>query len=160
MPIDYQALSGAAPLDARAGVPMDGPHRARLEQAKLYEGDKGTRLITEWSDEQAQWTSWNRFDPDQYGLPKTQALLDGLGIDRAKITDDLALEAELAARKGHVYLVETESRQGSRGDKWFTDTVIVGDQGQLVDMPADTNGLPERGAAPDADLFDDDDIPF
>ena len=160
MAIDYEALRG----DSAGGVvPDDGTHTARLERAVLRDTANGERLITDWSSEECSlWTSWNRFDPQ--GLPYTQQLLDGLGIDRKKITADDELSEALERVEGATFQVRTESRQGSQGDRWFTSTyieqVIAGRQEQLSDIPADTAGLPERDAAPDSgDLFGDD-TPF
>lgn len=161
MPVDFEALRGEK---SAGGVPDDGLHTARLERAALVETDRGSRLITEWSDENnLMWTSWNRFDAS--GMAFTQELLDGLGINRKQVTEDNFAD-ELASVEGSTYQVRTESKQGSQGDRWFTSTyieqTIAGRQQTLADMPADTRGLPERDAAPNGagDLFGDDDIPF
>jgi hypothetical protein len=168
--IDFDALKGAS----TRGVPEDGLHIARLERISFYEGDKGTQLITEWSNEaNVTWTSWNRFD--ETGLSFTQELLDGLGVDRSKWNPD-EFQDEVEKAVGGTYQVRTDSRRGRQGDKWFTNTyieqAIAGRQERMAtgsgaaprqpepDVPIDTQGLPERGNAPDADLFGDDDIPF
>lgn len=120
MPVDYEALrSGAS-----TGVPEDGAHTARLERARLYEGEKGSQLITEWSESGLWWTSWNRFDGQ--GMPFTQALLDGLGVDRSTLTDDDAFEDALAQAQGALYLVTTSAKQGNQGDRWFINTYVDG----------------------------------
>lgn len=141
--IDYEALRGGVVT----GVPDNGSHTARLERAKLWEGDKGSQLITEWSnDKNVMWTSWNRFDAN--GLPYTQDLLDGLGIDRSKITDDDKLEAALNEAEGRMYSVRTDSKQGSQGDRWFINTYVDGPAvAEQPELPVDAEGLPKPGAA-------------
>jgi hypothetical protein len=166
--VDYDRLRGEG--GDVADHPPDGLHVARLERAVLQDTKRGMQVLTEWSDpNNLMWTSWNRFDADQFGMPKTQKLLDGLGVDRSQLTDDDALSQALADVEGGTYQVRTESRQGNQGDKWFTDTFIeqpiVGRQQSLTDIPADTTGLrepaPQGGKAKSgASDFDDDDIPF
>jgi hypothetical protein len=159
MPVDFDALRS----ETGSGVPDDGLHTARLERAAVIETDRGSRLITEWSDENnLMWTSWNRFDAS--GLKFTQDLLDGLGVNRSQITED-NFSDELAQMEGGTYQVRTDSKQGKQGDRWFTSTyieqAIAGRQQTLADIPADSAGLPERDAAPaGTDLFADDDVPF
>lgn len=160
MPIDFDALRGER---GSQQVPDDGLHTARLERIVIHESDRGESLITEWSDDQnVQWTSWNRFDAS--GLPYTQDLLDGLGVDRRKLTDENLADA-LARCEGSTYQVRTSSKRGSQGDRWFINTYIEQplsrpDATLGSDIPADTSGLPERDAAPvGADLFGDD-APF
>jgi hypothetical protein len=162
VPIDFEALRGEKEL---SGVPDDGIHTARLERAVLKETDKGDRVITEWSSDRCpHWASWNRFD--EQGLPYTQQLLDGLGIDRKVMTSDDELSQALEKIEGGTYQVRTESRKGSQGDRWFTSTyieqAIAGRQETLDELAADTRGLPERDAAPAAagDIFGDDSVPF
>lgn len=162
--IDFSTLRGERANTT--GVPEDGLHTARLERAVLQDTAKGPRLITEWSDENnLMWTSWNRFTADQYGMPKTQELLDGLGVDRSKLTDE-NFGDELATVEGGTYQVRTTSQQGSQGDRWFTETTIeqpiAGRQQELSDIPADTTGLPEPKPPPKPAAGDDlfDDIPF
>lgn len=164
-PVDYDALAG----NAGSGVPADGTHTARLERAALLETDNGSRLITEWSANGTWWESWNRFDGR--GMSFTQDLLDGLGVDRSKVTNDDEMGDELSHAEGDTYRVRTESKRGSQGDRWFTSTYIEARvEGGTPppprpepesDAPADTAGLPAPGAsAPANDLFGDDDIPF
>lgn len=166
MPIDYRQLKETRGTD----VPPDGERTARLERGKLVETKYGsTRLVTEWSAGDLWWQSWNQFDGQ--GLAFTQDLLDGLGVDRSKLTDDDQLTAELAAAEGHKYRVKTKSNRGSQGDRWFTSTYIQSTVSVLrtgllsgavpkddPDIPFDTNDFvepPKTGG-----LFDDDDIPF
>jgi hypothetical protein len=170
--VDYGKLRGEG--GAVADHPADGLHIARLERAVLQDTKRGQQVLTEWSDpDNVMWTSWNRFDPDQFGMPRTQKLLDGLGVDRAKLTDDDALSQALADVEGGTYQVRTQSRKaerrlGDEADKWFTDTfveqTVSGRQQALTDIPADTTGLREPAAqgatAKPASDFDDDDIPF
>jgi len=165
VPIDFAALRGEDDA-ATAGVPTDGDHAARLERAVLHDGDRGTQLITEWSDERnLMWTSWNRFDGQ--GLKYTQELLDGLGVDRQSVMDDAQLAQELAAVEGRHYRVRTQSKQGRNGDRWFTNTYVDGPAVPVEpDVPVDTRGLPAESPAVTTadyaaqDLFGDEDIPF
>lgn len=151
MTVDYDALRGAT----NTGVPDNGPHTARLERAALIETDKGSNLVTEWSEDGLWWTSWNRFDGQ--GLPYTQALLDALEVDRSKLTNDDELTDALSAAEGLLYLVHTDSKQGSRGDRWFINTHVDGRAAPVqTDLPIDTEGLP----ALDGSGGEDDDAPF
>ena len=163
-PIDFGKLGGSTPIEE---APADGDHRARLERAVIVDTKNGERLVTEWCDsENSMWTSWNRFDDS--GMSFTQELLDGLGIDRSKLTEE-TLPDELARKEGATYNVRTESRQGSQGDRWFTSTYINSTvlppqlnrrEPPPSDAPADTRGLPQTTGAKSNDLFGDDDIPF
>lgn len=140
MTVDYEALRGGV----TTGVPENGSHTARLERAKLWEGDRGSQLITEWSENGLWWTSWNRFDAQ--GMQFTQELLDGLGIDRSKITDDDEFEAALNEVEGILYLVRTTAKEGSQSGKWFINTYCDGPAvPEQMDMPVDTEGLPDVG---------------
>jgi hypothetical protein len=168
MPIDFDKLGGDRPVE---DVPVDGVHKARLERAVVVTTKNGDeRLVTEWSNESnVMWTSWNRFDAQ--GLPYTQDLLDGLGIDRKSLTDEVQLGNELASLEGGTWTVTTESNQGSQGDRWFTSTYVEGKADPQVaaqaeqkrsDIPADVADLPEPGAGGKTsaeDLFGDD-APF
>lgn len=165
-PIDFDKLRGDVP--AGDEPPEDGDHVARLERAVVVDTKRGEQVITEWSNEaNVMWTSWNRFDAT--GLPYTQELLDGLGIDRSKVTEE-TLSDELARCEGATYQVTTSATKGSQGDRWFINTYVnqAVSASQRVasdapDVPADANGLPEpdAGAAmASKDLFGDDDIPF
>jgi len=137
-PVDYEALRGGV----TTGVPDNGAHTARLERAALIETDKGSNLVTEWSEDGLWWTSWNRFDGQ--GLPFTQQLLDSLGVDRSTITDDDELEQALSQAQGVLYLVHTDSKQGSKGDRWFINTYVDGRAVPTQDeLPVDTEGLPD-----------------
>jgi hypothetical protein len=158
MTIDFDKLRGET---AAEEIPADGTHTARLERCVIVTSNRtgDELLVTEWSDEQnVMWTSFNRFDSS--GMSFTQELLDGLGVDRSKLTDE-NLGDELAQAEGGTYQVRTTSTKGSQGDRWFINTyvdqVIAGRQKTLdEDIPADTTGLPERDAAPaGADLFGD-----
>ena len=163
MPINFDALRTGAGM---AQVPADGHHQATLDRAKVYEGDKGTSLITEWmtADGSAAWTSWNRFD--QTGMEYTRDLLLGLGVNFDAINSEQELEDFLANHSvGHMFDVKTQSRQGSQGDKWFTNTYVDGKTlgvQEQIDVPADTTGLPEASSAGNgaAKTPDDERIPF
>lgn len=153
-PVDYDALREGV----STGVPDNGTHTARLERAALIETDKGSNLITEWSEDGLWWTSWNRFDAQ--GMSYTQELLDALGVDRSKITNDDEFEEALSHPVGHLWLVRTDAKQGSRGDKWFINTYVDGRAVPTqTDLPIDTEGLPPVVDA-SADDQDDADVPF
>jgi hypothetical protein len=153
-PVDYEALRGGV----STGVPDNGSHTARLERAALVETDKGSNLVTEWSEDGLWWTSWNRFNAQ--ALPFTQALLDGLGVDRQKITNDDEFETALSDVQGILYLVHTDSKQGSQSDRWFINTYVDGRAVPAqIDMPVDTEGLPVL-SEPVGSVDDEEDLPF
>lgn len=161
MPIDYNALqSGQATIEA----PTDGEHIAHLERAAIVSTNNGERLVTEWAgaNENVQWTSWNRFD--ETGLSYTVELLDGLGVDRAAISNDDSFVDALDACVQNIYDVTTKSQMGSKGDRVFTTTYVKGratsyQEALEVDAPADTSDLPRAGS-PAAKVADDEKIPF
>ena len=152
MTVDYEALRAGV----SSGVPDNGAHTARLERAKLWEGDSGSKLITEWSEDGLFWTSWNQFEGQ--GMQYTQELLDGLGVDRSTITNDDEFEAALNEVEGILYLVHTDAKQGNQGDRWFINTYV---DGRAVptqpDLLTDTEDLPAVGSPAGAQ---DDDVPF
>ena len=170
MTIDFDKLRGDK--SAADEIPADGDHIARLERAVVVDTKRGEQIVTEWSNQaNVMWTSWNRFDSS--GMPYTQDLLDGLGIDRRKVTED-SLSDELARCEGGTYQVSTEANEGSQGGRWFINTYVrqplrAGQtppppDAQVVppDVPVDTAGLPTAGAAAQttaSDLFGDD-APF
>lgn len=157
MSIDYEALRGTA-----AGPPDNGSYDARLERAALVETRNGEQLVTEWTCPEGAWTSWNRFDAT--GLPFAQELLDGLAVDRTKLTDDYALESELYRVTGQTYRVVVSNSKGSQGDRVFTNTKVIGPAAQTTDVPGDLQGLQGRGGDPqrplDGQKQDEEDIPF
>jgi hypothetical protein len=157
------------------GEPVDGEHTAWLERTSVFEARSGQWFIR---------TCWRTTDLDHYwetlngtegnSKPRTQQLLDAIGIDLGNLTSWDALGDELVAYEGRVYSVKV-SRRGE-----FLNTAIVGTpQGIQDELRPDTRDLPEaRTAAPPAaagglfddgpapapvpagGLFDDDDIPF
>jgi len=157
------------------GEPVDGEHTAWLERTSVFEARSGQWFIR---------TCWRTTDLDHYwetlngtegnSKPRTQQLLDAIGIDLGNLTSWDALGDELVAYEGRVYSVKVSHR----GE--FLNTAIVGTpQGIQDELRPDTRGLPEaRTAAPPAaagglfddapapapvpagGLFDDDDIPF
>ena len=144
------------------GEPPDGDHTAWLERTAVLDTKNGTRIKCEWrtTDMAFYWESWHGVS----GAAKahTQKLLTGIGIDLAKIGSWDQLGDELAVLENTMYDV-TVSRRGD-----FVNTAVAGkSQGIQADLPIETSGLPERGAAPaaaraTAGMFgdDDDDIPF
>jgi hypothetical protein len=145
MPIDYDVLSGERDLSA----PPDGYCDAHLEHAKLVEGSSGDLLITEWSDGEHYWTSFNGFSGNR--LRFTQELLDGLGVDRKAVTSDEELEAELDRVTGGRFRVKTDSKEGQNGV--FVNTYVEGKAAEVPIAEVDqTEAVPVTG--------DDDDVPF
>lgn len=154
--IDYDALRGET-----GGDPPDGMHDASLVRAAIVETQNGTRLVTEWQISHPTpyyWTAWHGFDGQR--LNWTQEYLDGLGVDRATITDDDALTEQLENVTGIVYEVRVQSKNG------FLNTYVEGPAAarqESLDLPIATDDLPPAGvasaAAPTTDPADDD-IPF
>jgi hypothetical protein len=154
--IDYNALRSGG-----GGEPPDGHYKATLVRAKLVNTSGGWKMVTEWQVgglTPYYWTTWFGFEGARMAF--TQEFLDGLGIDRANITDDDAFEMALDRATNHTYNVRTSAWSG--GINTYPEAGGEVAQTSLDDMPADTNGLPEVGAQPvgvgGADP--DDDIPF
>lgn len=169
MGIDYEALSGAT-----GGPPPNGEWDAYLDRAALVDTRNGEMLVTEWKTRGETfyaWSTWFGFEGQR--LAFTQEFLDGLGIDRASITDDEGLTQALEDRVGLLYRVSTEA-WGSGGG---INVEVIGPAGQqsmsmshaAADMPADTRGLgpteiehvgPEHVEVAAGAAGADDDIPF
>jgi hypothetical protein len=135
--INYGALAGG-----ESTQPPDGLHDAYLTRARLQTGQQDF-VATEWQVGAYWWETLYGFTPQR--LPFTQDMLDGLGIDRAKLTDDDALEAALNAAQGSQYRVRVETNGR------FVNTYIEGAVAQRsfeTDIPADTSGLPEVSQSP------------
>jgi len=153
--IDYDLLAGS-----RGGEPPDGIHVATLVRAALVETTNGSRLVTEWQTggrTPYYWTAWHGFAANRIAL--TQDFLDGLGVDRATVTDDEEFDRALFEALHRDFTVRVE-HNGS-----FLNTYVEGKpsaQMALSDAPVDTSDLPEPVAAapPAARTSDDDDIPF
>lgn len=149
--INYDLLRGES-----GGEPPDGIHQAYLARAALVETSKGDALVTEWQtvgDSPYYWTTWFSFEGRRMGF--TQDFLDSVGIGRANLTDDDALEAALHAITGNRFQVRTQA-----GAAWINTYVEDSPQQQLVepDVPIDAvEPTPEPVAAAAAA---DDDIPF
>lgn len=152
---DYEALRGET-----GGLPPDGVHDAYLDGARLVDTRNGEMLVTDWrtvSDPLYCWSTWFGFEGQR--LRFTQDFLDDLGVDRAHITDDDALNGALYARIGLVYTVRT-SRWGSNGGGGVN--VEVEGQGASTESQQETLDLPHDPveAEPVSAGADDDDIPF
>jgi hypothetical protein len=151
--IDYDLLRGQV-----GGDPPDGLHSAYLMRAALVNTSSGTRLVTEWQtsgDESYYWTTWFGFDGNRLGF--TQDFLDGLGVDRSKVTDDDAFEQTLADVQGTVYTVRTAAWSG--GVNTYVEETPAPPPGQTSfgDVPID---MPAQEAVAAASQTSDDDIPF
>jgi hypothetical protein len=152
--INYDLLRGGA-----GGDPPDGTYTAYLAVAKLLDLSGGSKLVTEWQTSGATpyyWSTWHGFSPNRMNV--TQEFLDGLGVDRATITDDAALEAALADVQGLSYHVRTAAWSG--GINTFVDEVAVPAGARQAalddDLGTDTSDLPVAAAV----VADDDDVPF
>ena len=147
--INFDLLRGS-----EVGLPPDGIHTADLIVAKVVDLESGSKLVTEWGNPETNyyWTSWNAFAANR--IVFTQELLDGLGVDRAKITDDSELAVELERVQGQTYQVRTSAWSGG------INTYIEGRQQSLDDLGTDTEGLPEVGQAPTQPTLDDSPVPF
>lgn len=138
--INYGQLAGAT-----AEGPSDGLHTAFLMRARLQTGAQDF-IVTEWQVGDAYWETLYGFTPQR--MPFTQDMLDGLGIDRAKLTDDDALEVALAEAQGQQYRVRVEHNGR------FVNTYIEGGstvqssaQASFADVPIDATGLPDATPA-------------
>jgi hypothetical protein len=135
--IDYNALGSGG-----GGEPPDGVYRATLIRAKLVETANGWRMVTEWQVgglTPYYWATWFGFEGPRMAF--TQEFLDGLGIDRAQITDDVAFEAALDDACGRDYTVRTSAWSG--GINVYPEAAVENPQTSLDDVPIDTDGLPE-----------------
>jgi hypothetical protein len=139
--INYEQLASGGGTE-----PPDGLHDAYLMRARLQTGNQDF-VVTEWQAGAFYWETLYGFTPQR--LQFTQDMLDGLGIDRAKITDDDALEMALADAQGSRYRVRVE-RNGR-----FVNTYIEGGstvqpsaQASFADVPIDTSGLPDVSQPP------------
>lgn len=158
-PIDFDALRGET-----GGDPPDGMHSAYLARASLVSTRNGDKLVTEWqtSDPPYYWTTWFGFDGQQ--MKFTQEFLDSLGVDRAQITDDEALEESLNELVGTVFSVRTDA--GAAWVNTYVEEATPTAQTSLDDVPIDTGELPTAApatVAASADTSDDEadrDIPF
>lgn len=155
--IDYDALRGET-----GGDPPDGIHEVWLARAALVSTRKGPALVTEWQtvgDPPYYWSTWFGFEPNR--MQFTQAFLDSVHIDRAKVTDDDAFEEELHRITGQQFRVRTKA-----GASWVNTDVL--DANLLDDLPVDTSDLPAPQAPPteragvgvQGKLDDDNTIPF
>ena len=155
--IDFDALRGTT-----GGDPPDGIYSARLQRAAIVETRNGTKLVSEWQVTDPgpyYWSVWHGFAGQAMSF--TQDYLDGLGVDRSKLTDEDAFETELSRVIGREFEVRTEA-----GAAWI-NTFIEGPatgtgQTSLDDVPVDTSDLPPAGVGANGDPRDpdDDDIPF
>jgi hypothetical protein len=162
--INYGALRGEVET-----APPAGMYDAYLIRARLQTGRQDF-VVTEWQADRFYWETLYGFTASR--MQFTQDALDGLKVDRSKLTSDDDLEAQLADASGHVYRVRVE-RNGA-----FVNTYIEGGTSPEPDVPVDTSGLPEVSASPppspppqpalagagtgppSATPDDDDDIPF
>jgi hypothetical protein len=139
--INYGKLGG----NPDETLPPEGLHDAYLIAARLQTGSQDF-IVTEWQSGLFYWETLFGFTGGRIRF--TQDALDGLGINRAKITDDDALSAALDDVRGSQFRVRVE-RNGN-----FVNTYIEGDVlGQaalasLGDAPIDTAGLPDVSAPP------------
>jgi hypothetical protein len=162
--IDYSALRSAL-----GGDPPDGMHQATLVRAAIVETSGGSRLVTEWQTVTGTpyyWTVWHGFEGPR--LQWTQEYLDGLGLDRSKITSDEAFDVELENARGVDYDVRVETRNG------YLNTYVEGPAANVqerLDLPIASDDLPPAPAAEPAPAAvgastaassdpADDDIPF
>jgi hypothetical protein len=158
--INYAQLAGGGNV-----TPPDGLHNAYLMRARLQTGAQDF-LVTEWQAGTFYWETLYGFTANRIRF--AQDALDGLGIDRSKITNDDALEDALYRVQGGQFQVRTEVNGN------FVNTYVEGPvSARFEDMPADTSGLPDVSAppaqpaqaplpvgAPAAAEDDEDDIPF
>lgn len=147
MGIDWEALRGGT----SALVPPAGIHTARLETAKIVQTNSGDeKMVTSWQttgDPIYVWETWHGLSGRALGF--TLELLDGLKVDRSKLTDYEAFDTGLAACIGRTYQVETKL-WGSANDQVNVTILATGPVGS--DIPAEPVTVPDVG--------DDDDIPF
>ena len=155
--INYALLAGG-----EGGEPPDGTHTALLVVAKLLDLPNGSKLVTEWQSVNGAapyyWSTWHGFAPTRIAI--TQEFLDGLGIDRKTITDDVAFEAALDNVQGVTYRVSTSAWSG--GTNTFIEDVSVPASvaaQRSVDVPIDDADLVTTPAPALPDIPDDD-IPF
>jgi hypothetical protein len=132
--INYAQLAGGG----ESAQPPNGMHRAFLMRARLQTGAQDF-VVTEWQAGPYWWETLYGFTASRIGF--TQDALDGLGIDRAKITDDDALEAALYGAQGAEYRVRVE-QNGRFTNTYIEGAAAVGQPSFDSDIPADTSGLP------------------
>jgi len=155
--IDFGLLRGQ---ENAGGEPPDGQRAAMLVRADIVDTSKGSMLITEWQTSGGPtpyyWQTWFGFTPTRISV--TQELLDGLGIDRASVTDDDAFEAQLHAVTGRTYTVTT-SRWANGVNTYIDERSPTRPQSE--ELPIDTAGVPAAAvAAAGTNQTVDDDIPF
>ena len=143
--INYAQLAGGG----ESAQPPNGMHRAFLMRARLQTGAQDF-VVTEWQAGAYWWETLYGFTASRIGF--TQDALDGLGIDRAKITDDDALEAALYAAQGAEYRVRVE-QNGRFTNTYIEGAASVGQPSFDSDIPADTTGLPDASEPPPSGLF-------
>lgn len=148
MTIDWEALRGGT----SALVPPAGVHTARLDQAKIVQTNAGDeKMVTSWQtmgDPIYVWETWHGLSGRALGF--TLELLDGLKVDRSRLTDYEAFDIALAACIGRTYQVETKL-WGSANDQ--VNVTVLGGGAVGSDIPVDPVAVP-------AAVADDDDIPF
>lgn len=154
--INYSLLGG----DASQTTPPDGIHSAYLMATRLQSSQNGDFLVTEWQAGPYWWETLFGFTTRRMAI--TQEFLDGLGIDRSRITDDDAFRLALAKAQGQVYTVRVENNGN------FVNTYMESagpTQSRFdTDIPPVDEDLPSPGEAAAepvaAHVPDDDDIPF
>jgi hypothetical protein len=158
--IDYGLLAGNA-----GGEPTDGIYAAMLVRLELVHTQSGSRLVSEWQVSTGTpyyWTTWFGFAANRIGV--TQDFLDGLGVDRSKVTDDESFEMALHQVVGRLYEVRTESWSG--GVNTFIEAVVDASAARAPiedELAPVTSGLPDvtpAAVGQSALPIDDDDIPF
>jgi hypothetical protein len=150
------------------GEPVDGEHTAWLERTSVFESRNGQWFIrTCWrtTDLEHYWETLN--GTEGQGKPRTQALMNALGIDLGQLSSWDALGDELAMVEGRAYHVKVTHR-----GEFVNTAVIERSQGVQDELRPDRADLPDpepadgqaaaqavAAAARAADLFGDD-VPF
>jgi hypothetical protein len=143
--------------------PPDGTHTATLAHAHVFESQAGDTFVKcEW-----QTTDYAYYFESLHGTKGnarqfTKGVLHGLGVDLDKLGSWSELNEQLADAEGLDYDVGVEHNGR------FMNITVKGrsDSEQTVipvdgrDFEAVGHGTGDRGAAPAADLFGDDDVPF
>lgn len=156
MGIDFEALRGEV-----GGDPPDGVYNATLQRAKLVDTRNGEMLVTEWQVDDPgpyYWTAWHGFEPNR--MSWTQEYLDGLGVDRGKLTDEDELTDALNAVLGERFELRTEVKSGFLNTYVEGPATGSGTQTSLDDVPIDAADFEPARVADGPPDPDDDDIPF
>ena len=118
--------------------PVDGEHTAWLERTSVFEARSGQWFIrTCWrtTDMNHYWETLNGTEGNS--KPRTQQLLEKIGINLGELRDWDDLGDQLVAYENRAYIVKV----GRRGE-YLNTAIIDTPQGVQDELRPDTTGLP------------------